>query len=94
VLVEGADTGLSTPTWIPLNGGVRALTIRREGFRDETFSVGNRFVWEGATPNGSRALRYLSVPLPWVYIVADFLVPVRVRSSRAPSHVHFKLLPR
>lgn len=95
VLVEGRDTGLSTPTWVQVGStGSRSITLRREGYREETFAVGSDLEWEGTSLDAMRSFRYRGFPLPYILTTEDLFVPLRARTGPAPSHVHLKLLPQ
>ncbi len=95
ILVDGEDTGKTTPAMVPLGGILgsdRNLTVRKKGFDPEhrrvvhyTRSYAARWIDGAVEPT------LWSLPLWWP--LGDWVLPLGVRWTYVPHEVHVQLYP-
>jgi hypothetical protein len=92
ILVDGADSGYTTPAWLPLSGGERRVVLRRAGYLDENLVlrrgedvelVGLR-VWISSSSTFS--------PFPVTVSLRDAIAPIKIDAHPFPRRLHLQLL--
>lgn len=93
ILVDGTDTGLTTPARLSLGnvlGGDHAIRLEKKGYRAEErrlvqYTEGYTSKWiDGAYEDALP-------PLPLFWTAGDMIFPFGVRSAIVPGELHCKL---
>ncbi|MEZ5966006.1 MAG: PEGA domain-containing protein [Planctomycetota bacterium] len=95
ILVDGADSGRTTPSMVDLDGIVGSshhITVRKRGFDDET-----REVYHYTTAHTARWIDGALGPglwnLPLWWTLGDWFLPAAVRWRYVPHELHVRLYP-
>lgn len=93
ILVDGDDSGLTTPSMVELGGivgGGHKITVRKRGFDDET-----RDVFHYTTASSAKWLDGAVEPpipsLPLWWTMGDWIFPLAVRWRYVPHELHVRL---
>jgi hypothetical protein len=93
VIVDGRDTGRTTPVRLPIGGNLgtdHTITVEKNGFRPAS-----RRVYQHTEGYTSRwidgAFDPSMPPLPLFWTTGDFLLPFGVRGAILPAELHVQL---
>lgn len=93
ILVDGEDSGRTTPANMDLGGmwaGDTWITLRKRGYRDEVRLLTH--YTEGYTSRWIDGAEILTLPpLPIFWTLGDFFVPFAVRWAYVPGGIYVKL---
>ncbi len=95
ILVDGADTGLTTPSMIALDGFIgndHTITLERHGFDAEHREVVHYTHWYTSRWIDGTDFRVFALPLFWT--LGDFLTPFAVKWQYVPHRLHVVLYPK
>jgi hypothetical protein len=94
VLIDGEDSGRTTPVKLDLGGllgGDHTITLRKRGYGDESRRVlHHTSLYTSRWQDGSE-LRSVTFPLWWT--LGDFATPFAARTEYVPSALHVVLHP-
>jgi hypothetical protein len=93
ILIDGGETGLTTPSMVELDGIVGSnhqITLRKRGFVDETrevyhYTTGYTSVWD----QGAVDVGIWNLPLWWT--IGDWVMPFGVKYAYVPHEMHVRL---
>ncbi len=95
ILVDGVDTGATTPARLPIGGivgGDHEIALVKEGYRTARRRVVHHT--EGYTSKWiDGAYEDVLPPLPFFWTGGDFLFPFAVRGAIVPHELHCRLYP-
>ncbi len=93
IILDGEETGQTTPSKLELGGilgGDHAITIQKQGFRDETRRVFH--YTQGYTSKWIEGVSTESLPaFPMFWTAGDWFFPFGVKWVYVPHEVHVRL---
>jgi hypothetical protein len=93
ILVDGNDSGLTTPSMVDLGGILGSdhrITVRKRGFQDESRDVFHyTTAYTSKWIDGAMEPSLISLPLWWT--LGDVIMPFGVRWRYVPHELHVRL---